>query len=129
MNQRCCSTSPDDGRGSTLGGPGTSKSEIARFTSNDFSSLARTRSRAAPARCQVCTQRLAFAICSGVQPEKLSVGFTPGNIVRRLEPSTDADRKLSAVREAARHSYPAPTDVDEVFPVDRDAVERAGRAS
>jgi hypothetical protein len=28
--------------------------------------------------------------------------------VRRLEPSGDATRKLSIVREAARHSYPAP---------------------
>ena len=28
--------------------------------------------------------------------------------VRRSEPSADAARKLSVVREAARHSYPAP---------------------
>lgn len=34
--------------------------------------------------------------------------------MRRLEPSTDAARKLSAVREAARHSYPAP-DVDQML--------------
>lgn len=27
---------------------------------------------------------------------------------RRSEPSTDAARKLSVVREAVRHSYPAP---------------------
>jgi hypothetical protein len=32
----------------------------------------------------------------------------------RLEPSADAARKLSAVREAVRHSYPAP-DVDQML--------------
>lgn len=34
--------------------------------------------------------------------------------VRRLEPSSDAARKLSAVREAVRHGYPAP-DIDDML--------------
>ena len=34
--------------------------------------------------------------------------------MRRLEPSTDAARKLAAVKEATRHSYPAP-DVDQML--------------
>jgi len=34
--------------------------------------------------------------------------------LRRLEPSTDSGRKLSAVREAVRHSYPAP-DIDQML--------------
>jgi hypothetical protein len=34
--------------------------------------------------------------------------------LRRLEPSTDAARKLSAVREGVRHSYPAP-DIDRML--------------
>jgi hypothetical protein len=33
---------------------------------------------------------------------------------RRLEPSTDAGRKLAAVREASRHGYPAP-DIDQML--------------
>ena len=38
---------------------------------------------------------------------------------RRLEPSTDAARKLAAVREAARYAYPAP-DIDQML----DEIER-----
>ena len=34
--------------------------------------------------------------------------------VRRSEPSIDAARKLSVVREAARHTYPAP-DIDDML--------------
>jgi hypothetical protein len=48
-------------------------------------------------------------------------GLTVSQFVReairalgRLEPSTDATRKLLAVREAVRHSYPAP-DVDQML--------------
>jgi hypothetical protein len=34
--------------------------------------------------------------------------------MRRLEPSTDAARKLSVVREAVRHTYPT-ADIDEML--------------
>ena len=39
--------------------------------------------------------------------------------VRRSEPTTDAARKLSVVREAARHAYPAPDIEDMLAEIER----------